>query len=59
MEPPMSARLAVLSAVIAAAVGGLAWSLRGRPVRDLSASARRFGRAAARNVADDWDALFI
>ena len=55
----MSARIAVVSAVIAAAVGGLAWSLRGRPVRDLSASARSFGRAAARNVADDWDALFI
>ena len=53
----MSACLALFAAFCAAALGGLALHAR-RPL-DLHRAAERFGRAAARSVSDDWDALFI
>lgn len=53
----MSARLALFAAVCATALGGLALHAR-RPV-ELHRAAERLGRAAARSVSDDWDALFI
>jgi hypothetical protein len=52
----MSPRFAVLTALLAA-VAGL--TLGARPPRELRQRARRFGRAAAKTVSDDWDALFI
>jgi hypothetical protein len=56
MEPPMSTRFAVLTALLAA-VAGL--TLHARPPRKLRLQARRLGRSAAKTVSDDWDALFI
>ena len=57
----MSARFAMIAAAVcaAAAGGALLRHRRPEPLPDLGQAALRLGRAAARNVSDDWDALFI
>ena len=58
----MSARFAIIAAAVCAAAAGGALLHRrrlGAPLTDLGQVALGFGRAAARNVSDDWDALFI
>lgn len=57
----MSARFAMIAAAVcaAAAGGALLRPRRPEPLPDLGQAALRLGRAAARNVSDDWDALFI
>lgn len=51
----MTVRLAFFAALCAALAGAFAFR---RPT-ELHLATRRFGRAAARSVTEDWDALFI
>ena len=58
----MTARFALIAtALVAAAVAGGAVLRRraGPPLLPDLTGVRRVGRKAARNLADDWDSLFI